>query len=171
MSKKIQTIVPDSIAKEIEKVVKEDRFVDQSEFIRHCIREYLNHRDLKINELEAVIAELDQTADDLLNDHAVESGKEILAIAAPLKAYLKKISKNENAKLFYANAGQRDRVKLLRQIISDLQKELNGSVPLKYIIKKANKSGLSKDTVEDMINKFKSAGEIVESANMQFRLV
>jgi Arc/MetJ-type ribon-helix-helix transcriptional regulator len=98
MSKKIQTVISDNIAKEIETVIKEDRFIDQSEFIRHCIRGYLNHRELKAKEIEAIIAELDQTADDLLKERSkssIEMGKEILAKAAPLRAYLDKISKHK----------------------------------------------------------------------------
>ena len=44
MSKKIQTVVPDPIAEEIDFVIKRDRFADQSEFIRHCVRVYLNDK-------------------------------------------------------------------------------------------------------------------------------
>lgn len=42
MSKKIQTVVPDNMANEIDIVIEKKRFADQSEFVRHCIREYLN---------------------------------------------------------------------------------------------------------------------------------
>lgn len=97
MSKKIQTVIPDRIAEEINTVLIEDRFADQSEFVRHCIREYLNQRQLKSEELEAVIEELDGAADDLLNDgsvRSIEMGKEILAKAAPLKEWLKRKRSN-----------------------------------------------------------------------------
>lgn len=170
MSKKIQTVIPDHIAQEIEMVIKKDRFIDQSEFVRHCIREYLNNRELKANEMEAIIAELDQTADDLLNDyHSVEQGKDILAKVAPLKAYLKNISKNENSRGL--NVVRRERLNTIKEIISEYQKEYNSSMPLKYIIRRANDYGLMADTVEDLISKLKSAGDLIESATNEFRIV
>jgi|SRR5659263_97103 len=65
---------------------------------------------------------------------------------------------------------QRDRIKVLREIIRDLQKEM-GAAPREEIISKAQESGIKKDTVEDMIQKLKSAGEIIESSNDKFRVV
>jgi replicative DNA helicase Mcm len=65
---------------------------------------------------------------------------------------------------------QRDRIKVLREIIRDLQKEL-GAAPIEEIISKAQDSGIKKETVEDMIQKLKSAGEIIESSNERFRVV
>jgi len=65
---------------------------------------------------------------------------------------------------------QRDRIKVLREIIRDLQKEL-GAAPIEEIISKAEESGIKKETVEDMIQKLKSAGEIIESSNERFRVV
>ncbi len=42
MSRKIQVVVEDAIADEIDTIVRKKRFGNQSEFIRHLIREYLN---------------------------------------------------------------------------------------------------------------------------------
>ncbi|MFZ3166106.1 MAG: minichromosome maintenance protein MCM [Candidatus Methanoperedens sp.] len=65
---------------------------------------------------------------------------------------------------------QRDRIKVLREIIRDIQKEM-GAAPIEEIILKAEESGIKKETVEDMIQKLKSAGEIIESSNERFRVV
>ncbi len=65
---------------------------------------------------------------------------------------------------------QRDRIKVLREIIRDLQKEM-GAAPIEEIISRAQESGIKKETVEDMIQKLKSAGEIIESSNDRFRVV
>jgi len=65
---------------------------------------------------------------------------------------------------------QRDRIKVLREIIRDLQKEM-GAAPIEEIISRAQDSGIKKETVEDMIQKLKSAGEIIESSNDRFRVV
>ena len=65
---------------------------------------------------------------------------------------------------------QRDRIKVLREIIRDLQKEM-GAAPIEEIISRAQDSGIKKETVEDMIQKLKSAGEIIESSNERFRVV
>lgn len=65
---------------------------------------------------------------------------------------------------------QRDRIKVLREIIRDLQKEM-GAAPIEEIISRAEESGIKKETVEDMIQKLKSAGEIIESSNDRFRVV
>ncbi|NJD51237.1 MAG: minichromosome maintenance protein MCM [Candidatus Methanoperedens sp.] len=65
---------------------------------------------------------------------------------------------------------QRDRIKVLREIIRDLQKEM-GAAPMEEIISRTEESGIKKETVEDMIQKLKSAGEIIESSNERFRVV
>jgi len=66
---------------------------------------------------------------------------------------------------------QKDRIKVLREIIRDLQDEHKGAAPIQDIIMKAEESGIKKDTVEDMIQKLKSAGEIIEVSNERFRVV
>ncbi len=66
---------------------------------------------------------------------------------------------------------QRDRIKVLREIIRELQEEYKGAAPLEDIISKAEESGIKKDAVEDIIQKLKSAGEIIEASNERFRVV
>ncbi len=66
---------------------------------------------------------------------------------------------------------QRVKAKTLREIIRELQDELKGAAPLEDIISRAEESGIKKDTVEDMIQKLKSAGEIIEVSNERFRVV
>jgi replicative DNA helicase Mcm len=66
---------------------------------------------------------------------------------------------------------QRDRIKVLREIIRDIQNEHKGGAPIEEIILKAEESGIKKETVEDMIQKLKSAGEIIEASNERFRVV
>jgi len=65
---------------------------------------------------------------------------------------------------------QRDRIKVLREIIRDIQKDM-GAAPIGDIVSRAEESGIKKETVEDMIQKLKSAGEIIESSNERFRVV
>jgi replicative DNA helicase Mcm len=66
---------------------------------------------------------------------------------------------------------QRDRIKILREIIRDIQSEHKGGAPIEDIISKAEETGIKKETVEDMIQKLKSAGEIIEASNDRFRVV
>jgi replicative DNA helicase Mcm len=66
---------------------------------------------------------------------------------------------------------QRDRIKVLREIIRDIQNAHKGGAPIEEIILKAEESGIKKETVEDMIQKLKSAGEIIEASNERFRVV
>jgi len=65
---------------------------------------------------------------------------------------------------------QRDRIKVLREIIRELQKS-EGSVPLAEILEKAVESGIKEDVVEDMLAKLKSGGDIIEASNRRFRVV
>ena len=66
---------------------------------------------------------------------------------------------------------QRDRIKVLREIIRELQDEYKGAAPKEDIVTRAEEAGIKKDTVEDMIQKLKSAGEIIEASNERFRVV
>lgn len=66
---------------------------------------------------------------------------------------------------------QRDRIKIIRSIIWEMQDESNGAVSLDDIIAKAEDSGLKKEFVEDMLKKLKSAGEIIEPSNNRFRVI
>jgi replicative DNA helicase Mcm len=66
---------------------------------------------------------------------------------------------------------QRVKVKTLKEIIRELQEEYKSAVPLEEIISKAEESGIKKDTVEDMIQKLKQVGEILEASNNKFRVI
>lgn len=66
---------------------------------------------------------------------------------------------------------QRDRIRVLKEVIKELQEEHKGAVPLEEIISKAEESGIKKDAVEDMIQKLKTFGEIIEQSNERFRVV
>lgn len=62
------------------------------------------------------------------------------------------------------------KAKALREIIREIQDEFKGSAPLKEIISRAEKSGIKKDTVEDMIHKLKCAGELIETSENSFKV-
>ncbi len=66
---------------------------------------------------------------------------------------------------------QRDRIKVLKEIVRVLQEEYKSAVPLEDIISRAEESGIKKDTVEDMIQKLKQVGEILEASNNNFRVI
>ena len=66
---------------------------------------------------------------------------------------------------------QRDRIKIMKEIIRELQDEHDGAVPLAEILEKAVESGIKEDAVEDMLQKLKTDGEILESSNRRFRIV
>jgi len=66
---------------------------------------------------------------------------------------------------------QRDRIRVLLEVIRELQDEMKSAVPLKDIVERAVESGMKKDDVEDMIHKLKSVGEILEASNDRYRVV
>ena len=66
---------------------------------------------------------------------------------------------------------QRDRIRVLGEIIKELQDEYKSAVPLEDIMVKAEEAGIKKDDVEDMLNKLKRSGEIIEVSNEKFRWV
>lgn len=66
---------------------------------------------------------------------------------------------------------QRDRIKILREIIKERQDELDGAVPLAEILEKAVESGIKEDAVEEMLKKLKTGGEVIEASNRRFRIV
>ena len=103
----------------------------------------------KAKELEAIINE---HADDLLNDRANDK------------------CKAKKANTMWINEIKRERLKVIKEIISELQKEM-GAAPIEDIISKAEESGIEKETVEDLIQNLKSAGNIIESSNERFRTV
>ena len=66
---------------------------------------------------------------------------------------------------------QRDRIRVLKEVIRVLQDEMKSAAPLNDIVKRAVEAGMKKDDVEDMIHKLKTAGELLEASNERYRLV
>lgn len=64
---------------------------------------------------------------------------------------------------------QRDKIKMLREIIRSLQGEHKGGAPRDEIIAQAEESGIK--NVEEIMNKLKGAGEIMEPRSGYFRVV
>lgn len=64
----------------------------------------------------------------------------------------------------------RDRIKALIEIIRELQGEYGSAVPLEDIAAKAEESGIKKETVEDMIQKLKTAGEVYELSHGKYKV-
>ena len=65
---------------------------------------------------------------------------------------------------------QRDRIKVLRKIIREIQTDLNSAAPLADVMAKAIEAGIPEKTIEDMITKLKSVGEIIEASNERYRV-
>lgn len=65
---------------------------------------------------------------------------------------------------------QRDRIRVLREIIKELQDEHERSPLIEDIVAKAEEAGIKKEMVEDMISKLKSAGELIVSVG-RYRVV
>ncbi|MCX9014373.1 MAG: minichromosome maintenance protein MCM [Candidatus Methanoperedens sp.] len=66
---------------------------------------------------------------------------------------------------------QRDKVRVVRDIIKQVQEDHKGGAPKEEIISRAEESGIKKDSVEDMIQQLKRSGEIYETSNEKFRVV
>lgn len=66
---------------------------------------------------------------------------------------------------------QRDRIKVLHDIIKELQDEMKSAVPIKDIVEKAMEAGIKKEDVEDIISKLKSMGDLLEASNERYRVV
>ncbi len=66
---------------------------------------------------------------------------------------------------------QRDRIRVLREVIGELQDEMKSAVPLNDIVERAVEAGMKKDDVLDMIHKLKSAGELTEATEERYRVV
>lgn len=66
---------------------------------------------------------------------------------------------------------QRDRLRVLRELIRELQGGSNGAAIIEDILERAKELGIQKDNVEDMLQKLKSAGDVVESSNNRYRVV
>ncbi|VVB51268.1 MCM OB domain protein [uncultured archaeon] len=65
----------------------------------------------------------------------------------------------------------RERLKVLRNIIKELQQKEKGGVKVELIISKAEEAGIRKETIEDMLMKLRSAGEIIEREENCYRVV
>lgn len=67
----------------------------------------------------------------------------------------------------------RDRIKLIREIIKELQEERNSAASLEEILSKAMEAGFKtdEDTIRDMISKLKFTGEIIEVTHERYRVV
>lgn len=65
---------------------------------------------------------------------------------------------------------QRDKIKILREIIRELEKEYGGRAPKDDIYDKAQVQGISKDMVEELIAKLKQQGDIFEPATGYIKL-
>ena len=135
MPKIIQVEIPDNLFEEIGDAISEDGFIDEPEFVRNCIRQYLNKRPLKSRKSKVDVPPLEYAVSDT------------------------KIKE------------QRTKIKLLKEIIRSLQDEYKSAVPIEVIISKAEEWGTKKNTVEKMIQKLKSEGEIIEASNERFRVV
>lgn len=66
---------------------------------------------------------------------------------------------------------QRDRIRVLKEVIRELQDEMKSAAPLNDIVERAVEAGMKKDDVEDMIHKLKTAGELLEASNERYRVV
>ncbi len=66
---------------------------------------------------------------------------------------------------------QRDRIKILKEIIKELQDEMKSAVPTEDIVKKAVEAGMKDDDVEYMLKKMKTDGDLLESSNERYRVV
>jgi replicative DNA helicase Mcm len=66
---------------------------------------------------------------------------------------------------------QRDKVRVVRDIIKQVQEDHKGGAPKEEIISRAEEAGIKKDSVEDMIQQLKRSGEIYETSNEKFRVV
>ncbi len=66
---------------------------------------------------------------------------------------------------------QRDRIKIMKIIIRELQGELDSAVPLAEILEKAVEAGIKEDDVEYLLRKLKTDGEVIEASNRRFRIV
>lgn len=65
----------------------------------------------------------------------------------------------------------RDKMKVLKGIIGELQEEHKSSVPLEDIVSKAEESGINKKDVLELMQKMKTIGEVLEVTNGRFRVV
>ena len=66
---------------------------------------------------------------------------------------------------------QRDRIRVLKELIRELQEEFKGSVPVGEIKGKAVEAGMKEGDVEDMLMKLKTLGEILEVTDGRYNVI
>lgn len=66
---------------------------------------------------------------------------------------------------------QRDRVRVLIEIIKELQDEMQSAAPLHDIMERAVEAGMKEDGIEYIINRLKTVGELIEASNNRYRVV
>ncbi|MDP2841327.1 MAG: minichromosome maintenance protein MCM [Candidatus Methanoperedens sp.] len=126
-------------------------------------------------QLEALIRLAEASARVRLSDVITrdDTNRVIRIVMASMKQVMTDETGRLDADIINVGMGksQRDRIKVLKEIIRDLQDEYKSAVPLEDIISRAEESGIKKDTVEDIIQKLKTVGEILEATNERFRIV
>jgi replicative DNA helicase Mcm len=127
-------------------------------------------------QLEALIRFGEASARLILSDRVTEEDarRVIRLVMASLKqVYLDPETGRIDSDIINVGMGksQRDRVKLVREIIANLQDEHKGAAPLEDIASKAKDSGLEKDVVEDTILRLKTEGDILEVSNKRYRVI
>ena len=65
----------------------------------------------------------------------------------------------------------RDKIRILKDIIKEIQQETKDAAPLEYIMAKGEAAGMKPDNIQDMIEKLKTVGELMEVRNDRFRVV
>ncbi len=65
---------------------------------------------------------------------------------------------------------QKDKMKIITEIIREICQEIEGPAPLEEIIERAKEEGMDKDTVEKLINKMRKEGIIFEPKHGKYRL-
>ncbi|MDD5473005.1 MAG: hypothetical protein PHU34_02535 [Candidatus Methanoperedens sp.] len=68
MPKVIQAEIPDNLFEEIGNAISEGGFIDESEFVRYCIRQYLSKRPLKSKKSKADVT----PSEDVVSDTKIE---------------------------------------------------------------------------------------------------
>lgn len=97
----------------------------------------------------------------------------MMLVQESFKALIDPISGKMDADLLETGIGksQRDRIRVMKEIIKELQEEQKSAVPMKDIVERAVGAGIKERDVEDTISKLKSIGEILEASNKRYRVV
>ncbi|MBU4490996.1 MAG: minichromosome maintenance protein MCM [Euryarchaeota archaeon] len=65
---------------------------------------------------------------------------------------------------------QRDRIKILRDIIKELQDELKSAAPLNEITERAIQAGMKEGDIQYILKKMKTDGDLLEASNERYRI-